>query len=74
MRDHSQVVQDRAEEHYDLRIIVCHPMVSNNVRLHSRLEQVSEYLEGNVRDYCEVNGPVIRQTQSPYRVDVDAFP
>src|SRR5436853_5808262 len=59
MGDHPQIVQHRPKKDNDLSIIIRELVIRDDTRFHARFDQVSENLQSNVRDYGEMNSPVI---------------
>jgi len=49
-------------------------MICYNVGLYTRFQEIAQYFQRNVRDYCEVNGAVIRKPQPSDSVNIDTIP
>src|SRR5712664_1594996 len=59
MSNHSQVMQNRPKKHHNLSIIISEVMICDNTRLHAGLDQVSENLQPDIRDYSKMDSPMI---------------
>src|SRR5712664_2196034 len=57
--DQSLKKKQRPKKNNNLSIIIGQLMIRNDTRFYTRLDQVSENLQPNVRHYCEMNSPMI---------------
>ena len=71
---HPDAVQESAERHDDLRVVVSHPEVAHDARLDAVLRQLAQELERDVRDDLDVNPRVVVDLHAHDRVDVRDVP